>query len=152
MAVVALDGNGIAEQREAVKAMGEAANKASKAIKAQAEELTTLFTLIRKNPNLPIMAMVDGEIVGDNCYARWCGSWGTAYIDKYITHKDYGVIFYEQGRPDTTDIFEKYFDYEECKITNDMPDDEAFKIMREKVDSLPWIEAIIVYIDLPENL
>lgn len=55
MAVTALDGKGIAEQREAVKAMREAANKA---IKAQAEELTTLFTPIRKNPNLPIMAMV----------------------------------------------------------------------------------------------
>lgn len=152
MALTTIDGNAVAERREAVKKMREAANRASKIIKAQTEELTNLFTLIRKNPNLPIVAMVDSEVVAEDSCCRWLGSWGSCYIDKYITHDYYGVIFYEQGRPDIVDIFEKYFDYAECGVTDEMTDAEAFKIMRAKIDTLPWVEAIIVNIDLPKDL
>ena len=151
MAVVTLDGKSIAEEREAIKKMREAANRASKQIKEQNDNLKELFTLIRKHPDLPIVAMVDSDVVAEDSCCRWLGSWGISYIDKYITHDYYGVIFYEQGRPDIVDIFEKYFDYTECGVTDEMPDEEAFKIMREKIDTLPWVEAIIVNVDLPNG-
>ena len=151
MALATLDGKKVAEEREAIKAMREAANKASKQIKEQNDSLRELFTLIRKHPDLPIVAMVDSDIVAEDSCCRWLGSWGISYIDKYITHDYYGVIFYEQGRPDIVDIFEKYFDYAECGVTDEMPDKEAFKIMRAKIDTLPWVEAIIVNIDLPNE-
>lgn len=131
--------------------MREAENRASKQIMKQSDKLRELFTLIRKRPDLPIVAMVDSEIVAEDSYSRWLGSWGEAYIDKYITHDYYGVIFYEQGKSDITDTFEKYFDYAECGVDDEMPDEEAFKIMRAKIDTLPWIEAIIVNIDLPSE-
>lgn len=67
-------------------------------------------------------------------------------------HEDYGVIFYEQGRPDTVDIFEKYFDYAECGIDEELPDEQALPLMKEKIDTLDWTEAIIVYIGLPETI
>ena len=78
------------------------------------------------------------------------GSWGRHRIDKYIVHEDYGVIFYEEGKPDTVDIFEKYFDYAECGIDEELPDEKALPLMRAKVDSLDWKEAIIVYIQVPD--
>ncbi len=115
----------------------------------QRENLKELFKLIKEHPDLPIVPMVDADIVADDS-GYWLGGWGSASIDKYLPH-EYGMIFYEQGRPDVVDIFEKFFDYEKCGISEEMPDSEALPIMREKVDSLNWIEAIIINIDLPDT-
>ena len=115
----------------------------------QKENVQDLLGLIAKHPDLPIVAMVDSEIVAEDG-GYWLGSWGSCEVDKYIVHEYYGVIFYEKGQPDTVDIFEKYFDYAECGIDEELPDEVALPLMKEKVDSLPWKEAIIVYIRLPE--
>ena len=135
------------EQRAELK---KSIYRAKKQIEKQAENLKELFELIKKRPDLPIVAMVDSEIVADDGYCYWMGSWGSCLIDKYIIHEDYGVIFYEEGKPDTVDIFEKYFDYAECGIDEELPDEEALPLMRAKVDSLDWKEAIIVYIQVPD--
>lgn len=135
------------EQRAELK---KSIYRAKKQIEKQEENLKELFDLIKKRPDLPIVAMVDSEIVADDGCCYWMGSWGSCHIDKYIVHEDYGVIFYEEGKPDTVDIFEKYFDYAECGIDEELPDEEALPLMRAKVDSLDWKEAIIVYIKVPD--
>lgn len=119
-------------------------------IEKQTENLKELFGLIKKRPDLPIVAMVDSEVVADDGCCYWMGSWGSCLIEKYIVHEDYGVLFYEEGKPDTVDIFEKYFDYAECGIDEELPDEEALPLMRTKIDSLDWKEAIIVYIQVPD--
>ena len=136
------------EQRAELK---KSIYRAKKQIEKQAENLKELFDLIKKRPDLQIVAMVDSEIVADDGCCYWMGSWGSCLIDKYIIHEDYGVIFYEEGKPDTVDIFEKYFDYAECGIDEELPDEEALPLMRAKVDSLDWKEAIIVYIQVPDD-
>lgn len=135
------------EQRAELK---KSIYRAKKQIEKQTENLKELFELIKKCQDLPIVAMVDSEIVADDGCCYWMGSWGNCLIDKYIVHEDYGVIFYEEGKPDTVDIFEKYFDYAECGIDEELPDEEALPLMRAKVDSLDWQEAIIVYIQVPD--
>lgn len=132
------------------KALRNSIYRARKQVENQTENLKELFDLIRKNPDLPIVAVVDSEVVAEEGYAYWLGSWGSCIVDKYIIHEDYGVIFYDQGKPDTVDIFEKYFDYAECGIDEEMPDEEALPLMKEKIDTLDWVEAIIVYIQLPD--
>lgn len=124
--------------------------RARKQVEKQTENLKELFDLIRKRPDLPIVAMVDSEIVADDGYSYWMGSWGSCLIDKYIVHEDYGVIFYDEGKPDTVDIFEKYFDYAECGIDEELPDEEALPLMKAKIDTLDWVEAIIVHIQVPD--
>ena len=37
-------------------------------------------------------------------------------------------------------------------INKDLPDEKALPLMKEKIDTLDWTEAIIVYIDLPETI
>ena len=118
----------------------------------QPDNLKELFKLIEEHPDLPIVAMVDSDVVADDCYRFWLGEWGKCEVDKYIVHESCGVIFYEHGRPDTVDIFEMYFDYAECGIDEEMPDEKALPLMKEKIDTLNWTEAIIVYIDLPEKI
>lgn len=135
------------EQRAELK---KSIRRAKEQIEKQTENLKELFDLIRKHPDLPIVAVVDSEVVAEEGYAYWLGSWGSCIVDKYIIHEDYGVIFYDQGKPDTVDIFEKYFDYAECGIDEEMPDEEALPLMKEKIDTLDWLEAIIVYIQLPD--
>lgn len=132
------------------KALRNSIYRTRKQVEKQTENLKELFALIRKHPDLPIVAVVDSEVVAEEGYAYWLGSWGSCIVDKYIIHEDYGVIFYDQGKPDTVDIFEKYFDYAECGIDEEMPDREALPLMKEKIDTLDWVEAIIVYIQLPD--
>lgn len=133
------------------KALRNNIYRARKQVEKQTENLKELFALIRKHPDLPIVAVVDSEVVAEEGYSYWLGSWGSCIVDKYIIHEDYGVIFYDQGKPDTVDIFEKYFDYAECGIDEEMPDEEALPLMKEKIDTLDWLEAIIVYIQLPDT-
>ena len=116
-------------------------------VKSQNERVQELFKLIQEHPELPIVPMVDADLVCDDG-GRWLGSWGSAYIDKYLIHNE-NYIVYEENEPDIVDIFEKVFDYAECGIDEEMPDETALPIMKEKVDSLPWIEAIIINIDMP---
>ena len=135
------------EQRAELK---KSIYRAKGQIEKQTENLKELFGLIKKRPDLPIVAMVDSEIVADDGCCYWMGSWGSCLIDKYIVHENYGVIFYDNGNPDIVDIFEKYFDYAECGIDEEMPDKEALPLMRAKIDTLDWKEAIIVYIQVPD--
>lgn len=114
------------------------------------EKTKELLKLIEENPDLPIVPMVDAEVIGDDS-GYWLGSWQGAYIGKYILHEDYGVIFYDEKDPDIVDIFEKFFDYGECGIDEELPDSEALPIMRKIIDGLNWTKAIVVYIDLPER-
>lgn len=117
----------------------------------QTENLKKLFALMQERPELPIIPVVDGEIASKD-YGYWLGKWGTFSIDKYLIHKDNKVIFYEEADFDMVSIFEKYFDYNECGIDENAPDEQILPLMREKIDTLDWKEAIIVYIDLPEGI
>lgn len=115
------------------------------AINGTQKKLSDLFVLIKSNPELPVIPCVESEIVADSGHNWWLGSWGNAHIETFLSTQEYGMLY----KDDIVDVFEKFFDYEECEITNDMPDNEAQKIMREYVDKLPWQTAILVNIDLP---
>lgn len=43
-----------------------------------------LFKLMQENPELPVVAMVDSEIVQDDGYSRWMGAWGSSSIEEYF--------------------------------------------------------------------
>lgn len=43
------------------------------------ENIQKLITLAADHPELPIIAMVDGEVVGDDSYSRWAVGYEMAY-------------------------------------------------------------------------
>lgn len=105
------------------------------------EKINELLELIKANPDLPILPMVDHEIVAED-YGRWVGSWGHAYVGEYIRGND-RVWFH-----DDDDEQERVL--EDCVGGADSwwePEDEV----KRAYDALPWIKAIIVNIDLPEE-
>ena len=102
---------------------------------------TELFlNLIKGNQNLPIVPMVDSEIVADEGYAWWLGSFGESFVGHYY-NSDNRV--YVREHEDDNDIFEDCFCIED--FDENITDEEISKV----VDELDWIKAILVRIELP---
>ena len=111
----------------------------------QQEHLQKLFRLIEENPNLPIVPMVDSDIVAEDGYQWWMGNWGRSEKAKYYRGEEC-VHFYE---PDDWEEFDSaLYDAHatDAKVRPDMDDDTV----KEAYENLPWTEAIVVYIILPE--
>lgn len=97
-----------------------------------------LFRLMKENPDLPVIPMVDGEVVGDDC-GYWLGAWGFAKLDEYIT-TDEKVLFKSDD-----DVFDTLECVLPCDKFYQLPDVESE--CRKIYDALPWIKAIVVYIE-----
>lgn len=106
----------------------------------QKQRLLSLFGLIKQNPDLPIVPMVNYEIVADDCALYWMASWGEARIDSYILRDD-RIWYLSDGKEE---IFENLFEF-----PVDLPKEQEEKFIEDAVSSLPWIKAIIVKIELP---
>lgn len=107
------------------------------------ENREELFRLIKENPELPIVPMVDAEIVTEDC-GYWLGSWGRATVDEYFISERAERVFYKSD-DDVFDVLERHLSDEEFEA---LPESE--EECRPYYDKLPWIKAIIVYINLPE--
>lgn len=108
--------------------------------KTQKERLDELFKLIKENPDLPIIPMVDSEIVADDVCARWIGSCGSAEITEYIIG-DERVYFKDDDDPETV--------LNDCIGGVDyweQPED----VVEREYNNLAWVKAIVVNIDVPE--
>ncbi|WP_195985345.1 hypothetical protein [Clostridium sp. D33t1_170424_F3] len=103
-----------------------------------------LLKLVQENPELPIVPMVDSEIVADDGYNRWLGSWGSSYIGFYLVGEE-KVHFREDDDFEEIEnaLTDGAINYEEFEAMTDAEAEAAYA-------SLPWIKAIIVNIDLPE--
>ena len=96
-----------------------------------------LIKLIQENPNLPVVPMVNTEIVcGDDC-RYYLGEWGSVSVDEYCLSEE-RVYF----RSDD-DIEEPLTDILGWDAYEKMSDEEANKAYAE----LPWVKAIVVYIE-----
>ena len=100
---------------------------------------------MRENPDLPVVPMVDTEVVYGGEWGRWMGSWGSARVDEYILPpNEYDpILFKSEG--DVFDALEKCLPDTEFDA---LPEDE--NKCRSVYDALPWTKAIIVNIDLPD--
>lgn len=98
-----------------------------------------LFRLMRENPDLPVVPMVDAEIFGDDS-GYWCGAWGHASVDEYLACERYDYMAFKSW-DDVFDVLEKYLTDEEFEK---LPESESE--CRAHYDALPWTKAIIVYI------
>jgi len=104
-----------------------------------------LARLILENPELPVLCMVEYEVVaGDDCL-RWAASLGESKIREYIYHEDgmsESVIYWKE---DAEELVDRMVEDVEQSLY-----EEARQQAWEKVNAMPWIKAIVVNIDLPE--
>lgn len=101
-----------------------------------------LFKLMAENPDLPVVAMVEYEVVAEDS-GRWLGSWGSVYIGEYLIGK-YEIHFREDD--DMYEVERVIEEFIDDGVFSGMSDEEA----KAEYAALPWVKAIIVDIDLPE--
>lgn len=124
-----------------------------------------LARLILENQELPVLCMVEFEIVaGDDCL-RWAASLGECKIREYIYHEDgmsESVIFWREDEEKLVDMLaEDAEDHPELYPLGADPQTataraaayaNARMLAKVKVRNLPWKRAIVVNIDLPEEI
>lgn len=110
-----------------------------KEIDIQKENINQLFELIKQNPDLPIVPMVEQEVVGDDSSGRWMGSWGSSRIGEYCVGEE---KIYLREKEAVEDLLSEKYGYDAFL----QMDDETVK---KAYEEMPWIKAIIVNIDLP---
>lgn len=109
------------------------------------ENIKELVRLASENPDLPIMAFVDGEICGDDM-RRWCAEIGSCYIDEYIIDDYYGdgCVRFKSEEDDET-IIEGIAEYKYNGT------EEDYKKAEEELKTM-WKKVIVLNIDLPSEL
>lgn len=102
------------------------------------------FRLMKENPDLPVVPMVDAGIVADND-GYWMGSWGSSQIQDFLIGEEQ-VYFRNDDDP---------YEIEKVLCNEMLSEDDVEAMTDEKVHQaykdMPWIKAIVVYISYPEE-
>lgn len=100
-----------------------------------------LRELIIANSDLPVIFMVNSDVVVDDSYANWLASISYVKVGEYCCYKAH---YYD----DKNDLEEYYVDHEdELKY---LKDNEIDMIIKERTSSW-WRKAIIVYVGVPSD-
>lgn len=110
----------------------------------EAERREELFKLMRENPELPIVPMVDSEIIADDGYCRWRGAWGISYIGEYIVGEECIHFRDDEDDYEIDKVVEEMLGADNCENMD-------FETCKKIYQAADWIKAIIVNIDLPEQ-
>ena len=113
------------------------------------DKTAKLLRLISENPTLPVVPLVYSEVVGDDGYIYWLGSWRDCCVDEYVCVDTYygDNHFYTRGDQDELEEYfaEKIFDENES-----LSDEDVERLAHEQAEALPWKKAILVYVTTPE--
>ena len=99
----------------------------------------SLFKLMKEYPDLPIIPIVDTDVVYDDCCSSWLGSWGYSWKTKYVTSEE--RIYFEDD--DDEDLLSDVNGYDWYENATD-------EEVKEAIQNLDWIEAICVRISTPD--
>lgn len=95
------------------------------------ENIKEILKLIEEHPDLPVIPMVGQGIVAD-CDDEWIANFGKAEIRKICMYEE-AIIFYDENPLKIAEALGFYHNF----------------LPRESLDSLDWLEAIIVHIETP---
>lgn len=112
----------------------------------QRDNFKHLLELVNSNPDLPIMPMVDSEIVADDCHGWWVGGWGNASIEDVWNNDERIYIRSEVEDTLIDEVSDNICD--EPDYAN-LTDEEFRNKARSIVDSYNWKTVIAVRINLP---
>lgn len=117
---------------------------------SEKENRKKLFQLMQEHPELPVVTMVNSDIVADCGYSYWRGVFGDVSIGEYLVGNE-KVHFREDDDPYEVDntLYDCLSETSMglAKFRNLKTD----KDVSEAYDKLPWIKAIIVYIEVPDK-
>ena len=101
-----------------------------------------LIKLIQENPELPIVPMVDSDVVCDDG-GYWMGAWGRCEVTEYYLGRE-RVHFRDDDEEDVLN------DLAGCRYSHDLQGRDIYDLSDEEWDklyqSVPWEKCIVVYI------
>lgn len=107
----------------------------------QNDNVAGLLKLIKENPDLRVVSMVDSEVVASDDYSSWLGSFGTAEID-YIWNNGERIFFKSH---DEEELIQNELDDIDQDVDHSIAEDMAVKQVR----SYTWEKVIVVWIGVP---
>lgn len=110
------------------------------------KHIDEFIKLVKEHPELPVIPMVSGEIVGSDEYAHWMGSFWKSDIREYAIDSYYGDGFVRY-RDDYGAEEELVESIAEGKYKGT---DEDYRRAKQEAEKL-WMKAIILYIESPEE-
>lgn len=104
-----------------------------------------LLKLIRENPNLPVVPMVDYEVCGDDSCIWWLGRWLCCEITEYYLGEE-RIHFKDDDEEFVLNDLEgcRYGHTDDGRDIYELSDEEWDKLYQ----SIPWTKAIVVYIGI----
>lgn len=109
-----------------------------------------LLDLVKANPTLPVIPRVDSEVVAEEGYSWWWGSFGEAYLDEMVDYNDRRYSKEDDEDELVETLIEEFMDEE--GLSDDDYGDGIEKVALERFNALPWRRVIAVRISLPEEL
>ena len=106
-------------------------------------KIEEFLQLVKDNPELPIIPMVDQEVVADDNCTWWMGKWGNQKVTSYYMGRDY-IHFQDDDEEDVlADMVGcKYYCGPDGRDITDLSDAEWNALYQ----SIPWTKAIVVFI------
>ncbi|MDQ0414214.1 hypothetical protein [Mesobacillus stamsii] len=120
-----------------------------KQMEKQQENVKNLLALLKENPDLEILPMIDYEVCAGDEYARCLGSWGKAKIDSFcVPEFDNERIYFKSNDEDR--LAEKIYDRLETENPYSAP--EVLSMMTEMaLEEIKWEKVIVVNINTPDR-
>ena len=109
--------------------------------KTSKENLEKLFRLMQENPELPVLPMVNSEIICETYCTYWSGSFGDVVLTAYVIG-DERIYFREDDSDEMETVLNNVVGGQDWY---DVAEDDV----KQAYHDLPWTEAIVVYIEYP---
>jgi hypothetical protein len=106
------------------------------------EKLQQLYELLKKNPGINVIPLVNTEVVSGDEYSSWIGSFGSSELKEFTLYalnddlSEERMIFKEQKERIVEDLMDRHSEINE-------------ELANEIADQLDWQKVVIVHIVLP---
>jgi hypothetical protein len=111
-----------------------------KTIEKQQTNITNLLELIKENPTLRIVPMVDTDVVASDDFSWWTAEWGNASVEEIYNDDERCYIRSE----DEETLVERVADT--LEFVDGISDEEAEIKGKQEVDKYNWEKVIAVKI------
>lgn len=106
-------------------------------------KIEQFLELVKAHPDLPIVPMVDSEVIDDDCYAWWMGQWGNSEVTGIFNGRT-RIHFKDDDEEDVLADLPgcQYYCDPNGKDITELSDEEWNALYA----SISWTHAIVVYI------
>ena len=117
------------------------------------EATATLLKLAAENPAMPIVAMVNFEVVAGDDFAYWTGEIESVDVKELWLSPDARTWDREDAESEYDGFIESYASNEDLMKIECWTDDKLYKqAAMEWIAGLPWTKCIVIFIEASEEL